>query len=308
MANECLVTKLKGVVNNDNLMELGSLRVKVIPTGEPDRLADRTLTMVITGTETATLSVIPSSVKSGGHFNTVNDGTYPLTSTVFTPEINQTLYFEPGEYALKMTNKYNIVGVVAGAFYGSVISLDIADIKYSKINSFELVSLTSPEADIDNISLWYGVGKCVLPGSVYGDITNLGDKLLNAGGGSCNLTILDIQRCSNVFGSINSLGKTSVQIIWLNPTQQITGSIEEFVSNKVDGGHTSDCTINRGLRLLSFGGVTHSDGPESGAIHWESKDKISVYNQSSSIVYTKGYTQAEAESAYPGYTIIRVDA
>ena len=66
------------------------------------------------------------------------------------------------------------------------------------------------------------------------------------------------------------------------------------------------------LTYLTFNGNTYSEGTGS-YLTWQSESKIALYAGGEPIssctkVYTYGYTQQEAEAAFPGKTIIRVDA
>ena len=90
---------------------------------------------------------------------------------------------------------------------------------------------------------------------------------------------------------------------------QIKGTIEGFVNEAMKVNRTNTSGINiKGLPYnATFMGHSIADiGGLTGTLIWENNNKIAVYG--SSKVYTKGYTQAAAEAAFPGKTIVMVDA
>lgn len=142
---------------------------------------------------------------------------------------------------------------------------------------------------------------------VEGDIANFTN--------SVGITYLNLMS-SKASGNIDSLGKLTSATELNLYNNIIGGSVEGFVSAQVSNGRSSVTTSNpirmfRVLQYATFGGSKRS--AFWCFVTWESASKIAVLEGEETIsactnVYTKGYTQQEAEVAFPGKTIVRVDA
>lgn len=128
----------------------------------------------------------------------------------------------------------------------------------------------------------------------------------------CNLSRIRIP-FSTFRGNIRSLGNISeligASMFDIHDTQ-ITGSVEEYVSKAVDNGNTIISTpynINGLLSLCTFGGKKQLVAGQVFSIQWNGKNIIAVHQTSGNKVFTKGYSQAEAEAAFSGETCISVD-
>ena len=156
------------------------------------------------------------------------------------------------------------------------------------------------------------VSRSVFP-KIGGDIAALANET--------QLTSLNLSGNKRVFGSIESLVKlTNLTTLILADAyaNAFTGSIENFVAGQIANGRTQVTTQNKIfcpwiLTYATFGGNYYTS--QGGMwLTWESASKIVIYYSLTSTfndyirVYTKGYTQAEAEAAFPGKAIVRVDA
>lgn len=100
----CLVTKLKAVVNNDNLSKFGILTIRTKTLiGTPN--ISQQCCLVISAKESVTLKVI------GGYCSTNENNieTDKLTEVTF---VNQKiLYFKNADYRIEISNKYAITAL-----------------------------------------------------------------------------------------------------------------------------------------------------------------------------------------------------
>lgn len=142
---------------------------------------------------------------------------------------------------------------------------------------------------------------------IEGDIANFTN--------SVGITYLNLMS-SKASGNIDSLGKLTSATEMNLYNNIIGGSVEGFVSAQVSNGRSSVTTSNpirmfRILQYATFGGSKRSAW--WCFVTWESVSKIAILEGGETIsactnVYTKGYTQQEAEIAFPDKTIVRVDA
>lgn len=144
----------------------------------------------------------------------------------------------------------------------------------SKLRSLKLEKLASALFNLEEFRLYYG-------------------------------TIIDPE--SNNIAYLGKLKKLNIVAINYSSTC-FSGKIEEFVIEQCNSGRTQNLTgvtfdINS---PLIFG--THSFASKiTGVIKWENSSKMYVEDTGSSTLYCKGYSQEEAEAAFPDKTIIRVD-
>jgi hypothetical protein len=379
MANNCLVTKLKGVVDNDNLQKLGELMMKVI--NNPSAVdGDTDITINV-------LSPCELYVSDGGAFadSPANVISNPQTRTTIQPSMNGThLYFKNANYNVYISNKYNITQLsISGVpSRSSIFNFSLTDVKYS-ISMFDLtVSNSNVNGDLSDILTltnlsafgpsglitgdiiayknWPNLTSISLTSAMEGDISvfnnrsnltafvcnschNISGNISNISGNS-NLTYLACMD-SGVSGSINSIssltklerlhignsgiggdfGSLGAMTVLKNVNIEnisLTGTIESFVygqchasSNPRTSLPTSSAINIYGPLLphVTFGGKNY-EGISFHLLSWESETKIAIGYGSTTFancqtVYCKGYgTQEQAEAAFPGKNVIRVDA
>lgn len=137
MANECLVTKLKSAVNNDSLITLNQIPLKVHASENPTGITNcisiyRGATFDVGG-DGYLMDIAPSS----GHWS---DGTNSIGKTKTTPYANTQFYFSNGDYVLKLSPKtggqYNTFEA------GSSVSVNIEDFQWriDKLGLFKTLS------------------------------------------------------------------------------------------------------------------------------------------------------------------------
>ena len=290
MSNNCLVTKLKGTVDNPNLPVYGAFYIEHIVS------SDTADDVNVFGNNGDQLTVKSDEITEVFDYNNVAHS-LPWTMGIFAQASNysQTLKVKQ-KGKLYFTSKYDVNGIFFPnhnfKFLGTL--KDIALKNNQPSNNYFIKILDSQE--------------------VTGDISDLINE------GSINhLTTLDLQGCLKVTGTASDLGKfvnaTELSVLYT----KITGNIEDIVASQIAGGVSSRNASNAlysnaCLGQFEFGGVKHT-GPKFGygRITWESSSKIAVYSGGLSLaacttVVCKGYTQAEAETAFPGKEIVRVDA
>lgn len=147
MANDCLVTKLKAVVNNDNLLTFGKFTIDV--TTDYENNTDNTKLLVVGGTKE-----------------------YP---DGITPPDASHVYYD--DYRMFIDDKYNVTEINAGA----CCILDVRD-----LNNFDGVSLIFSNfkgniKDIKNCkcSFTFSLMNCVIPIDIS-ELVNIDTPLLRA--------------------------------------------------------------------------------------------------------------------------------
>lgn len=282
MANNCLLTKLKGTVNNDNLPIYETLVVEHIAV---TTTADLFILYANDG-----ISMIIDSDEITEVFD-VSNNAHALPWTInFTVASNYSQIVRVKQKGkLKIKSKYALNGID---------SLNKGNIHVSLLSDFAYKN--SPVS-----ANYLKLGNS----NVSGDISILAEN-------TPALQEINLQECSKVTGTASDLGAfTNATVLTILHTQ-ITGSIEEFVAAQIAHGRTSvddanNIYSNAILGQLTFGGSTHV--ASYGRITWESASKIAVYTGAEALtncthVYCKGYTQEEATAKWPDLDVLRVDA
>lgn len=228
----CLITKLKGVVNNDNLKKLGYITIvkNSSENGQISIATDGQGAVEIKCSDGRTFSVNGTSVTS-----------YTITSTT-----NTTCVFEGSGYNIEIKNKYHIKNLFAS---GGVYIPDITDINNS-VNLYQ-VTISSPayaNGSINNLENIPNLGRIgfQLPGGIVGNISSLAQfrniisleftANTNITGDWCELVrgiyantgengqiaINWIGSISNVKFNGNSIYNTGAKLIWDKDTNLIT--------------------------------------------------------------------------------------
>lgn len=230
----CLVTKLKGIVNNPNLPKLGELVVQA-----------RGLTSA-TGQNINCYNGVADAMKykldDGYSFNTIvwngsayAEGASSGLNEVEVTGVNNTLfsagYCIPSGYTgkVRISPKYQIIKFDLSQNDSSV-ELNIEDLKYCPLTSFTAASKAVVNGDI----------------GVFKDSTTLTTLMVSSSyslGGDIKdipVSITDFQAVTtSVEGSINNLGNhVNLVRLWIN-NSNITGTIEQFVAAQVAAGRTS---------------------------------------------------------------------
>lgn len=267
MANECLVTKLKKVVNNDNLERIGELRIRNT-SSSPQMITlgyggtQKTLTVVngyftdATGTQNlGTISVI----EAGDQYKTKNvyisanailcvPDKYELRYFLLSDNVDEKYWdFNEESFSFCTAIKYinlsglqkqlkisalkNMTSIISFTLKASNIYGDIANLKnFTDISGTVIIAYNRfIQGDISTLSKWTKVNSLTLAGTkVTGSINALGDAMYNNGNGRVSGTL--IIDCS----SYNSFAPT---INYTEPhtseTKLIDGCTLEFSASGV---------------------------------------------------------------------------
>lgn len=243
MANNCLQTKLKGVVNNDNLPVLGYTKMKIL-------LGANNHILVSKSSEIILLDGIFTSTGTNKAIASDSTATYFNTSTV-TPNTQGDTY----TYVTALIPKYATTYIVSVNTIDGAI--DLSWMNYSsKANKRKGVYMTYQSSKFNAIGLKndpdlfadiydFMIGNAILENPI--DITNLGKNGL--------LHAFDLRNISeNIYGSLDNLGKSNVQnwtAAYFPNTKAVSFDIVNFVNNNRNAGRTTG-----NINLLYVGQVT----------------------------------------------------
>lgn len=304
---ECLVTKLKGVVNDDSLMKLGELRIKCRKISSWQKHLN---SIFFTFTEPQTITII-----GDGYFTddkgTANKGkTTTITSNYAYISNTDCEVSIPDKSKLTNLSLSPLVDGKTAASYAeqprTIVGGLSALIGCSKLETFSLYYAEDDfNGDISALSSISTLKDCKIQScDVYGDVGSI--KSLT------NLTSLSLNRCSDVYGDIsafaNMVGLTTLDVaytkvlgsisilktlinlkvlrIWdtsisgdvkdivsplttLSPAG-LTGSLESFVATQRTQGRTEGSCTNDYISWgkLTFNGETAPSS--SGTLTWTS--------------------------------------
>lgn len=267
---DCLITKLKGAVNDDSLLKLGELRLKITSISGENSQSIRVGTL----TEGVTLSL---KIIGGGHFTDL-DGSenYGTTKDVTTAE---TLYISNGNYYLSITSKYELSNLSVLTDMDIVGGLE--ELKFSD----KLISLSLEGSDVSgDLSLLSGFTNLynlyLTSSQVTGNISSLSgltklqtlnmSELLGVEGdisvfqNMASLQTLNLYH-TNVTGNISSL-KSPLNTLSINGLN-LTGTIEGLVTAQRSAGRNTGSIQTYGWpSAITFNG----DAPENNTISWTS--------------------------------------
>ena len=239
---ECLVTKLKGTVNDDSLLPLGGMFFKVVsnPSETP---ANRQLILISSKSQVVTVV--------GGDNNLTKDSSM---SSNFTNSINlvanegKSVYCKDGNYNILVPDKYSLIQIGSWVTPLITIGFNLESIKFSN----ELKAINA------NITR----------GNVEGDLSNLA---------GLNLRYVSIGK--NIYGDIkvideinwstetNISGGMPAAFIVYSRDKKITGNIASLTGSSVltQLGFNGQTGISGTLAQIAekFPNLTHLDIPHS---------------------------------------------
>lgn len=207
MANDCLVTKLKGTVNNNNFLRLGEFIIHVIATSSGQ---DREFTWI--AGQAGYVRTLDGSnkikfISSAGAF----------TNYVEIPagKGDHTIIFDSGEYDIVIGNMYNIRTCNPYAEGGLAFSADLNRLAEYSQNLFEIGApsnsgKTALYLNLDNFAKNTGTSLGIVnnldgPGFIIGSIESLADKP--------NLIRLFVNNSTGVTGSIEKLVEAHIKVL-----------------------------------------------------------------------------------------------
>ena len=201
---KCLVTKLNGIVNNNSILKMGEMRIKVNKISSPTSTSQK---IKIGFTNNVNISII-----GNGFFTdetlTNNMGTQKTVSS------RENLYLSNGDYEISISDKYSIEYLETFTSSETNKTLNIEDVKFSNsCTSIWLQNSTSVSGDISELSNLTALTSLFIGStSVSGDISELSNltALTSLFIGSTSVSG-DISELSNLtaLASLN-LGSTSV--------------------------------------------------------------------------------------------------
>lgn len=252
---QTLITKLKTVVNDDSLLKMGEVRVRVGEGGDGGTLAIRSF-----------VEQVVRVVEGDLLYDDVTEVTlYPNS----WPTAKKT-----GSGVISIPNKYELRSIE-----GRIKFDNFEDLKYSnKIEEIRINNISFAYEDSTIISLaqiadYFPTLKYVYAdrNQCYGNIS----ELLSL---KTTLVNISFNNCHDVVGNFGTLGGlTKIDTIGILSTQ-VSGSVESFVANAIQAGRTSGTVKVTGLinRGITFNGSVLSDGSQNHNISWTSSSDITV--------------------------------
>lgn len=288
MSNNCLVTKLKGVVDNDSLNKLGELRMMVKLSSDSSIPRANTFFSIDTTPFEVTL---------------LDDGVTFTSATGDAQIIDSKHGIATGRY-IGTGNGLTVSGAAGGSWinisvkskykFGS-IGFDVKDIQLSDVKYCTCVKQFNSN------------GNC----PKYGTLKDLS-----------RMTLLELLQVwtddSNTFtGNMSDLGVftnlTTMTVASLTlSSMRITGTWDGFVVAQRSNGRTTcdGITIqNAYYSFIPFGSRSNlrvGGELEKGILKWDAS-KISIQFDTSHKVLTIGYTAEEAAAAFTDYGVIMCD-
>lgn len=262
----CLVTKLKGVVNNPGLKKLGVLRFEVNVTSISRKNTIHCNTpnhckfTIVSGPEGGQL------VKAGA--SEASD--VPLGTEFFLNNSLDLYYFSKiGNYVIEITNKYDINKL--GLYHNVSIPLD--DMKYLNTLSYVRLGGKNIIGNFNNLLTSYmtymyisNIGSDNFPNeSVVGDIAGIANIPINN---------LILESCGGVTGDLSSLSSHStLSTLAINYSHKITGKLSDLTSiphlsnfqcagNQLITGSLADFLDNGQLRNPELSMLTVKNAPK----------------------------------------------
>ena len=243
MSTNCLVKKLKGVVDNDSLSVFGKVKIK-INAGDVGTF--------YWGKEPATMEV-----KGDLYFTNSNGDNLGKTMQISSIQTSYKLSGDEGY--LILPNRYTVSYIDLSGL-GNRAVFDIEQLShFSSVQDIWInIATTSAYGDVTNLSLKRSLlnfnNVSGITGSLHKTIKDVYDagqsmKEIHAFGTSIKFDYTDCQYMPNLtvlepvngYGDISKLGLTKVTQVYNNGSAAavITGSIEDFVSNKITTGQTT---------------------------------------------------------------------
>lgn len=214
----CLITKLKGSIDNELIPKVGELHVGFEKT-------EQDVTVMHFGSrKESTMRIVGDS-----YFTDKNGKTNLGKIKVLNPNIEQDVYMNNSTFDLFIDNKYSIYNftnykIDTYPSFKDKISLDINALKYSNLHRFILQN-----------------------SYIEGDISALGN--------STNLITLYAYCCPNIYGNTSSLSKLrNLSRVNFNLSPNIDSNLEDFINNvnlvELVGIKSGDLSVLKNLNLL----------------------------------------------------------
>lgn len=139
--NKCLVTKLKGTVNDISLLRIGEMRISV--SGNVNKNTASGLYFV-------TNKPVKLEIIGNGYFTDINNSNNLGKSITLTPNSESTVYLSNGTYDVAILDKYSLLNL--SDVKGKYFSFNLKDFKWSKKMKSIAVYQSDVIGDIANLS------------------------------------------------------------------------------------------------------------------------------------------------------------
>lgn len=258
MNTNCLVTKLKGVVDNNNLPYLNAFKVDVLPS--QDGYVDQDYTIKVYGT--TRIKVVGKGTVYVGVTNPV---AVTSASDYMVPAGAEkcTIKAAPGSYSFICFNKGDIysLGTMSNAGSSSQrgLKVDLSQLDYSPLKDFVLAAncLTG------TLKMKNGSTFTSILAVLNTDYSSIRDYCIDIDGFvGANIASIDI-RNSKSKGDINSLASSTAITNITIPMTNIYGDVKTFIEAQVASGKRAN---NTSIKLNFFQThLTYGDHPLSTA-------------------------------------------
>lgn len=261
----CLITQLKGSVNNSNLQPYGTVKVGCVETSSPS--SDAQTLGIFAPNQTIT-------VNGDGYFALTYEGLDDPSSrlTTYTIPLSQSsimyLYFKNDNYNIFITGRYDTdwsfryLNITKETSLQTIFSLDVDEFKY--IYDFETLKASNQA-------------------KVYGHLSSLAKphiKEISINGSTCVGSLMDLASC------------TSLATLLLNRLTQKDDIINFVAAQIVNGRETcTGISVYKPGTFSVFGGNAMNELSGFSTLSWTSSSHIVV--EGSGYVYAKGASAEE---------------
>ena len=274
MSNKCLITRLKAVIQNDDLPIFDTIK---LPSVSSTATATNAYRIRVTTADDGIILKTNGSGYFATTYANLSDETKRLTEVAISSTSQKSYFFSKGDYGVFIQKAHNLRELT---LEGASVSLCVFRLGLSELRNNPGITVLQANQS-----------------SVYGDVHDIPS------------TIYDfmVSGCSNVTGNIDDVAKRVhfTKRLWISNTG-ITGSIEGLVAGQVAQGATSGSLNVRGiLGVLTFGGIIQRESIIGERLEWDGNDRILVGCLTSSsanppasmdaadVIYAKGATAEE---------------
>lgn len=217
---KCLVTKLSGTVNNDNLLRLGEIRIGMKPHSSPNIYNS---SFMIKASKEIKLEII-----GNGYFSN-----YGLTEnrgkTMTIPANEETdVFVSNGDYQIAILGVYYITKL---HFHGNSVvgtdvtqrSININDLSRAKgLESLDITAASNVSGDLSSLSTLVNLNNLILSTTnITGDFSSLKNLV--------KLTNLALENSKKMSGNISSFAAmTKLKALQIECSSQVYGNIDSL--------------------------------------------------------------------------------
>lgn len=256
MANDCLVKRLKGVVDNDSLLKLGEMRIKCSTAACGGTTTEAMRTMEFSGGGLITAEGKTFKVK-----HSTGSSDYQEVTEFDASDGNEYKYvFPDGEYNISIGNKYNIYGfanhddIASSPFF----SFNLEDLAYDTVLWFIFAGhYYGITGELKYIDTQHVSG--IRLNDYFSPNTNKAYININILKDSVTLTSLYLYGRWNSeeeqsYGNINNIKSPVLTELFIN-NSKITGDVNTMIQNMIEAGRTSGILYIQGNNLITVNGT-----------------------------------------------------